>query len=58
MWRLYNDPCFGEGEVITVLNLNACNVSEFNCADGQCVSMEQRCDGILDCKDNTGTTVV
>ncbi len=53
-WLVYNDPCFGRGKVSAVLNFNACNDSEFNCVDGQCISMEARCDGILHCEDSTG----
>ncbi len=53
-WTVHGDPCFGEGDVVTTLNLNVCNQSEFNCANGQCVSMYQRCDGVLDCGDKTG----
>ncbi len=57
-WTIVNDPCFGEGEIEATLNLNACTNSEFNCMDGQCISMEKRCDGILDCDDKTGKLVL
>ncbi len=55
-WTVHNDACFGDRTetVVTVLNLNSCNESEFNCADGQCVPMEGRCNGVLDCGDSTG----
>ncbi len=53
-WTIYNDPCFGPGEVTTTLDLNACNVTEYNCVSGQCIPMSQRCDGILNCRDKTG----
>ncbi len=53
-WTINNDPCFGQGEVTTILGLNACLASDFNCADGQCIPMESRCDGILNCHDKSG----
>ncbi len=60
-WLVRGDPCFGGGgrgeegaEVEVTLNLNACNGSEFNCRSGQCVPMEQRCDGVLNCMDKSG----
>ncbi len=53
-WTVTNDPCFGDGSVEVQLNLNACSDSEFNCNDGQCVSMADRCDGIINCNDKTG----
>ncbi len=63
-WTVVNDPCFGGGdrtgggggggEVLVTLNLNACTDGEFNCADGQCIDMDGRCDGVLDCRDKTG----
>ncbi len=56
-WVIHKDsPCFTQGEALHVLNLNACNESEFNCADGQCIPMEERCDGVLNCDDDTGGT--
>ncbi len=56
-WTVRNDPCFGargSTEVEVELNLNACNESEYNCADGQCVPIHQRCDGTLNCDDKSG----
>ncbi len=54
-WTVYGDPCFEVDRAEVTLNLNACNESEYNCANGQCISMRQRCDGVLDCKDFTGS---
>ncbi len=54
-WEVYNDECFGPGEAVTVvLNMNACNDSEFNCDSGLCIPMELRCNGNIDCEDNSG----
>ncbi len=53
-WTVTNDPCFGDGNVEVQLNLNACSDSEFNCNDGQCVSMADRCNGVINCHDKTG----
>ncbi len=54
VWTLHNDPCFGGGTVVKTLNLNSCKDSEFNCADGQCVPMDDRCDGVIGCDDTSG----
>ena len=54
-WIIRNDPCYGEDvtEANVILNINACNENEFNCYDGNCVNMTQRCDRILDCPDKS-----
>ena len=31
--------------------MSGCSEEEFTCKDGSCVSMDQRCDGVLDCQD-------
>lgn len=54
LWTVYNDSCFEEATKIVDLNLNACQDSEFNCGDGHCVSIDQRCNGRIDCQDRTG----
>ena len=53
-WTVRGDPCYEESELTVWLNMNACNETEFNCADGQCVHVAQRCDGKVDCDDKTG----
>ena len=35
----------------TLLKLSGCSKGEFTCNDGQCVTMEQRCDQIPNCRD-------
>ena len=54
-WTIYNEDCYGDNqnETKVILNINACNDNEFNCFDGNCVSMSQRCDRILDCPDRS-----
>jgi len=54
VWTIYNDPCYNEQEITVTLNMNSCTESEFNCADGQCVDITQRCDGKINCHDKTG----
>ncbi len=55
-WYVYGEPCYGtEFPVEVNLTFSACNHSEFNCNNGLCVPMEQRCDGQPDCIDKSGT---
>ena len=37
----------------TILTLSACSEDQFTCKDGNCVRMEQRCDGRSDCYDES-----
>ena len=42
----------GSGPIL--LNLNACNdLIEYNCQDGSCIPIEQRCDSKFDCYDDS-----
>ena len=54
-WTVFNEPCYGEEnkEVNVMLNINACTDEEFNCYDGNCINMVQRCDRVLDCPDKS-----
>ena len=36
-----------------VLKLTGCRDGEFTCSDGQCISMQQRCDQIIHCRDES-----
>ena len=50
-WSIVNDDC---AEPNKTLNLNGCHrFKEFNCDDGTCVMMNQRCDGKTDCPDKS-----
>lgn len=54
-WEVSGDaPCSGAALALVQLNINACDDSEFNCNDGHCVGIDQRCDGRIDCPDKTG----
>ena len=36
-----------------ILKLTGCRDGEFTCSDGQCISMQQRCDQIIHCRDES-----
>ena len=56
-WTIYGDSdCKIEGEANTTkhLKLTGCNsTGHFTCNDGQCVTMEQRCNQLPDCRDRS-----
>ena len=54
-WTIIGDSlnCFKGEPYTTWLKLTGCLEGEFTCDDGQCVSMEQRCDQLPDCKDQS-----
>ena len=55
-WTFYNDsPACSQGEDVynQLLKLSGCEVGEFTCGDGQCVTMEQRCNQLVDCRDES-----
>ena len=55
-WTIKKDSgCKTNGEEYTVrLKLSGCNATEqFTCDDGQCVTMEQRCNQLPDCRDHS-----
>jgi len=54
------ETCQGEEDTFNAtlekrvfLDINACNEQEFNCDDGFCVNIDQRCDGKVDCPDKS-----
>ena len=55
LWTIENDSvrCSPNQSYTVELILTGCYDSEFNCNDGGCVLMEQRCDGKADCKDSS-----
>ena len=49
-WNLYNEPkCQQEVEMV----LTSCQQSEFNCRNGTCIDMTQRCNQEKDCADGS-----
>ena len=55
-WTVTNDVfACNKGEPYTTqFKLSGCNLEgEFTCNDGQCVTMEERCDQIPDCRDKS-----
>ena len=54
-WTISGDlGCTIDGEEYTTeLKLSGCTEGHFTCNDGQCVSMEKRCDQLSDCRDKS-----
>ena len=54
-WTIKGDTgCSREGkEYTTELKMSGCEEGNFTCNDGQCVSMNQRCDQLPDCRDES-----
>ena len=59
-WTVFNDsinchPDTNSGNSYTVtLSLTGCNTSnQFTCGDGVCISLDQKCDGLNDCNDES-----
>ena len=53
-WIIYNDPCYDEPTHTTMLSISTCSKDEFTCGDGDCISMDDRCNGRVECDDKTG----
>ena len=54
-WTIRGDVgCFRNGEEYTIeLKMSGCREKQFTCNDGQCVSINQRCDQLTDCRDES-----
>ena len=51
-WSIKGDSGCNSGEYTGHLKLTGCNTTgQFTCDDGQCVSMEQRCNQLPECRD-------
>ena len=48
-----NILCFQGQPYTATLKLSGCREGEFTCWDGQCVTMEQRCDTVSHCRDGS-----
>ena len=52
LWRIDKDPiCNGSNSFDLNLSFNTCDWEEFNCQNGDCVDILNRCDGKFDCLD-------
>lgn len=63
VWNISNDEhCQGKTAFLTQLNFYTCDDSMFNCANGDCIGIDKRCDGSPGCSDGSDekdcTTVV
>ena len=55
-WKIEEDykKCSIRGEAyVRRLKLSGCQDDEFTCSDGQCISMVERCDQIIQCRDES-----
>ena len=50
-WNISGDNNCKDG--IIPLSLTSCNEDEFTCKHGLCINLTQRCDGKVDCKDDS-----
>ena len=53
-WTMEGDPGCNDGKSFTLpLKLTGCEDGKFTCDDGQCIHMEERCDQLPQCKDES-----
>ena len=54
-WIIFNETrtCSGEFELHTRLSFSSCNSTEFSCDNGICVDMNDRCNGKVNCLDES-----
>ena len=53
-WTIKGDTDCNNGEFYTLpLKLTACKEGNFTCDDGQCIAMEERCDQLPQCRDES-----
>ena len=53
-WTIKGDKgCNGGKPYVTELKMSGCQKGNFTCNDGQCVSMDQRCNQLPDCRDKS-----
>ena len=55
LWKISNDSnsCYGGETYHRYLKMTGCLEGQFTCSDGQCISMNQRCDQIANCRDKS-----
>ena len=53
-WTIKGDQgCSSEDTYVTELKMSGCQDGNFTCNDGQCVSMDLRCNQLADCRDES-----
>ena len=53
-WTIKGDKgCNGGKPYVTELKMSGCRKGNFTCNDGQCVSMDQRCNQLANCRDKS-----
>ena len=54
IWTIHGDLACKDGESYTLpLKLTGCKEGNFTCDDGQCIAMEERCDQLPQCRDES-----
>jgi hypothetical protein len=55
LWTIQNDSlkCDGMGRQARALKMTGCGDGAFTCRSGDCIGMEERCDQVLDCPDQS-----
>ena len=57
--RFEQDVCTKEkDDKVVKIRITNCNDDEFTCFSGVCVSMDNRCDRIVNCPDSSDETIV
>ena len=54
-WVVHNDSklCSNSDSYSKILSFSSCSQNHFTCSDGNCVEMDERCDGRLNCMDGS-----
>ena len=52
-WTVEKDLCQDGSSFDRILKLTGCRKDEFTCNDGECITMEQRCDRLVHCRDSS-----
>jgi hypothetical protein len=54
-WNITNEMagCTGNKTWLGHLKLTSCDDNHFTCDDGECITMEERCDQVTDCRDES-----
>ena len=55
IWKIKDDStsCNESESALKVLKFTGCQDGEFTCSDGQCISMAERCDQVMNCRDES-----